>query len=339
MSLKKGLLTVINGALIGVANIIPGVSGGTFALILGVFDRLINALDAISFNTVKVLSGLFTGGFSPLARENFIKELKRIDALFLILLVGAAGLSALSLSFAIKFFLGTYPGPTLAFFIGLILPSVMVPWAMMDKKGVRLLLILPGMALTVGVSLAMPDNAAGNDNPLWAAACGAIAISAMILPGISGSFILLVLGQYQNFILKATGFIAALLKGGIDFGAFIWLAAFGIGIIFGILLFAKFLAYLLKKAKSATMAFLIGLLLGSLFVLWPFKDLSKGAKIQDRHGEVKQEIQIATAKNRMPDSSPEAAVAFGAFAAGLAGSYGLILLGRKKEEEEEETAP
>ena len=327
------VLTLINGGLIGIANIIPGVSGGTFALILGVFDKMVQAINSIGIKTAKTTFGLITGGFKLESRRAFADELKRIDAGFLALLLIGAAVSIGALSFLIKILLSSYYSPTLAFFVGLIIPSVIVPYAIMDKKGLRLLWIIPGIALTVGVSLAMPDNTTGSDNPLFAAGAGAIAISAMILPGISGSFILLVLGQYQNAIAKFTGLLEGLTKGEIDFSAVIWLSSLALGMLVGLLLFARVLTFLLKKAKSSTMAFLIGLLLGSLFVLWPFKDLDAGASVTGRSGEVKQEIQIATAPNRLPENTTEGLIAFGALAAGLIGSVGLIALGRKHEKE------
>jgi putative membrane protein len=206
---------------------------------------------------------------------------------------------------------------------------------MMEKRGWRLALIIPGIALTAGIAMIMPDNSAGNDNPFVAAGAGAIAISAMILPGISGSFVLLVMGQYQNFIAKITLFLSELGKGHIDITALIWLTAFALGMGVGILAFSRLLAMLLKKARSATMAFLIGLLLGSLFVLWPFKDLSQGAQVKDRHGEIKQDVQLATADNRLPISATEGVGAALALLAGLGGSAGLISLGKKHEQSDD----
>jgi putative membrane protein len=326
----EALLILIKGMLVGIANIIPGVSGGTFALILGIFDRLVGALNALGLGTVKVFLGLFTGGFGARARGAFGAELRRIDAGFLALLFGGSVLSILSSSFLIDYLLKEQYSPTLAFFVGLILPSVAVPWSMMDRRGLLLLWALPGIALTVGVSLVVPDNAAGLDNPLVAAGTGALAISAMVLPGISGSYVLLVLGQYQNALAKVTGLQRGIAEGSFDVGAAVWLGAMVLGMVVGILLFARVLDFLLKRFKSATMAFLIGLLLGSLWVLWPFKDIEAGAEVTDRSGEVKQEILIATAPNRLPSCAREGLTGLGAFAAGLLGSAGLIALGRRR---------
>jgi len=324
------VLTVIKGFLIGIANIIPGVSGGTFALILGVFDRLVGALNAIGWRTVKACLGLVTGLLRKSARQAFVAELRRIDAPFLVLLMLGALAAIFSSSFLIDYLLREHYSPTLAFFVGLILPSISVPFAMMDKRGARLLWAIPGIALTVGVSLVMPESTAGSDNPAVAAGTGAIAISAMILPGISGSYVMLVLGQYQNVLAKLTGLQRGIAHGGIDLGAVLWLAALGVGMVVGVLVFARVLTFLLARFKSATMAFLIGLLIGSLWVLWPFKDMSGGAEVTDRAGEVKQDILIATAPNRLPADWTEGLIGLGALVGGLAGSAGLIALGRRR---------
>ncbi len=321
-SLISGILALVKGGLIGIANIIPGVSGGTFALILGVFDRIIASLNGLNVGTVKIALRLVTKGFSRSARADLVAEWKRLDATFLMLL-GIGALAVIKLSApVIDYLLNNHYSPTLAVFIGLILPSIIIPWQMMERRGALLLFALPGIALTVGVSLAMPDSSGGLDNPAVAFGTGAIAISAMILPGISGSYIMLVMGQYQNVLNKLSH---------IDGNALVWLGALGLGCVVGIILFARLLHFLLARFRSATMAFLIGLLIGSLWVLWPFKDIDQGAAVEDRSGEVKEDVRIATAPNRLPQNTTEGLIAGGAFLAGLIGSAGLIVIGRRKE--------
>jgi putative membrane protein len=325
------IVTLIKGGLVGIANIIPGVSGGTFALILGIFDRLVGSLNNIGVDTIKAIVGLIKSGFKKEGWTGIVNEWRRLDATFLVLLVAGAGAAILSSSFLIDYLLKVHWSPTLAFFVGLILPSVAIPWAMMDRRGLVLLWAIPGIVLTVGVSLVIPDSAAGMDNPLWAFVTGAIAISAMILPGLSGSYVMLVMGQYQNVLTKLTGLQVGITKGQIDYNAVIWLGALAIGMAIGIVLFARLLHFLLKRSKSATMAFLIGLLVGSLWILWPFKDIDAGAQVRDRHGEVKEEVKIATAPNCLPKTAGEGMLAGGAFVAGLIGSGGLIVIGRRRK--------
>lgn len=325
------LSTVFKGYLVGIANIIPGVSGGTFALILGIFDRMIGAINSLRISTVQKTLRLIFSGFRGNALKEFIEEWKRLDASFLVILATGAVVAILSSSFLIDYLLKTHYSPTLAFFVGLILPSIAIPWAMMKRKGTVVLWAAPGIALTVGVSLVMPDSAAGADNLFVAFGTGAIAISAMILPGLSGSYVMLVMGQYQNVIAKITGLQLGLANGNVDMGAILWLGSMTIGMGVGVILFARLLHFLLARFPSATMACLIGLLIGSLWVLWPFKDIDAGAEITDRSGEVKKEVKIATAPNRLPNTTEEALVAGGALVVGLLGSGGLLVLGRRKE--------
>jgi putative membrane protein len=101
--------------------------------------------------------------------------------------------------------------------------------------------------------------------------------------------------------------------------------------VVGIIFFARLLSFLLAKSRSATMAFLIGLLIGSLWVLWPFKEIDAGAHIQDRHGEIKEEVKIATAPNRLPQTAAEGLIGTIAFIGGLAGSAGLIVMGKRRK--------
>jgi putative membrane protein len=146
---------------------------------------------------------------------------------------------------------------------------------------------------------------------------------------------MLVLGQYQNVLVKLTGLQRGIATGSIDWEALVWLAALGFGMLVGLLVFARLLTFLLKRFKSATMAFLIGLLLGSLWVLWPYKEIQGGAAVTDRAGEVKQDILIATAPNRLPQNWTEGLIGLGAFTGGLIGSAGLIALGRRREQPRE----
>lgn len=327
------VLTLIKGALVGIANIIPGVSGGTFALILGIFERLIAALNALNAGTVKIILKAAAAGFKGEKGALLKQEMRRIDASFLCYLAAGAFAAILSASFLLDYLLRELYSPTLAFFVGLILPSIVIPWTMLNKKGVVVIWALPGIALTVGVSLLMPDSAAGSDNLLVAAAIGAIAVSAMILPGLSGSYVMLIMGQYQNVLIKLTGVQRGLAKGIVEADALVWLGALLGGIIAGIILFARFLNLLLTKFHNATMMFLIGLLLGSLWILWPFKDIEAGASIKNRQGEIKQEIRIATAPNRLPRSFDEALPPAVALAVGFAGSAGIIAAGKKRKSE------
>jgi len=337
------ILILLKGFMIGIANIIPGVSGGTFALILGLFDRMIAALHSIGGRTVAACFGLLTGGFGPAARSDFAQEWRRIDAWFLLRMLIGALLAIFLCGELIKWLLQDHPGITLAFFLGLIVPSLAVPWVMMGRRGPRQLFwVLPGIAVTVGLCLAFGEPAAEGGHPfgvelLLAVTSGAIAISAMILPGISGSFVLLVVGQYPRVLEHLSG------ARQFHLGSVLWLVSMALGCALGLLLFSRLLHWLLHRWRSGTMAFLIGLVLGSFFVLWPFKDFEAGRRVEGRNKEVKRGIQVATAPHQWPQTWGETGKNGLAFLLGLGGAVGVELMGRRSrkpvEREAESPAP
>ncbi|MBN1297634.1 DUF368 domain-containing protein [bacterium] len=329
MTLKYSIITAIKGALIGIANIIPGVSGGTFALILGIYERLLDALHAINPTIILEAIRAIVSLHRPAGRRRAKEIIDTLDLIFLSSLGLGALTTILGLSFLIDYLLVHHPGLTLSFFIGLIIPSIVVPWKMMgaSKRLSQLSWMIPGIALTIGVAFAF-GNIESNDSLIWSFLTGVIAVSAMILPGISGSFVMLVMGQYQNVLRKLQ-----LIQTTIDLSAWIWLFVFGAGCIVGLLLFARFLGYLLAHRRNATLAFLIGLILGSFWILWPFKqfdysmDLNHIAEeFRDRVAE-KQDIRIATAPNQMPADVNECLFNLLALSAGLAGALGLNRFG------------
>ncbi|MFH2001249.1 MAG: DUF368 domain-containing protein [Planctomycetota bacterium] len=318
------LLQIINGFLIGVANIIPGVSGGTFALVLGIFDRLVNSLKSFDFRTLKVVLQLFSRRFSSEARQGVVREWRRTDAGFLMLLGLGAASAIVSCSYLISYLLEYHPSETLAFFVGLIIPSLAVPYRMMDRKGpMQLFWILPGAALTVWISLSEISTGGEDAGALVILLGGVLAVSAMILPGVSGSFCLLVLGLYQ----PTTEHIKALVSAP-NLASVRFLGLMAAGIAIGFVGFTRIMSFLLHRFRSATLAFLIGLILGSFWVLWPVKDYDAGL-----NENMKQKIQIATAPNRLPGDRDGDMALCGRLAlaalAGLAGAMGVNKLGER----------
>lgn len=329
MNISSGIGMFIKGALIGLANIIPGVSGGTFALILGIYERLIAALHVINPSFVLNLLKCLVTSYKKESRSRLWNHLIELDFIFLCCLGTGAIATILGLSFLIDFLLVNHPGLTLSFFVGLIIPSIAIPWKMMGKSKnlPQLFWILPGAALTIGVSLAF-GRVGSSDALIWSFLTGVIAISAMILPGISGSFVMLVMGQYQNVLRKLQ-----IIQTSLDISAWLWLAVFGVGCIVGLILFARILGYLLKHKRNATLAFLIGLIIGSFWVLWPFKDYTAemnldhvAAEFRERVAE-KQDIRVATAPNCLPTDINELLFNLLAVGAGLVGAIGLNKLG------------
>ena len=336
----SSILLVIKGLLVGIANIIPGVSGGTFALVLGIYDRLITALKSIGIDTVKASLRLLSGPQHADRRQAFLDEMKRIDMWFLIRLGIGAMIAIFGSSFAVDWLLVNQPSLTLAFFVGLILPSIAVPWRMMEKRTpAAMLWIIPGIALTVGVALAFSGDHAGSKNPLIVFVAGVAAISAMILPGISGSFLMLVMGQYRNVLGSIQGLQRGVAAGTIDTDALMYLGILAVGCVVGLLAFARVLAWVLVRFRTATLAFLIGLVLGSFWVLWPFKDFDAGATVTGRGGEEKTEVRIATAPNRMPGSAGEAGSGAVVFVLGLVAAIGVERVGRRRKVETKEATP
>lgn len=315
LSKKEILFCLLNGFLIGIANLIPGVSGGTFALILGLYDRLITAITSLNLDTIKASLALLIGFWKEDVRKRFAAEMKRIDFWFLVFLGIGLLLSVISGAKLIQFLLQNYPQATLALFIGLIFPSLAVPYKLIEKHSIFVwLFLIPGILLTIVPSFFMGDTT-GSENPLIAFLTGAVAISAMILPGISGSYIMLVLGEYQIVIGKLSTILEP--------SSIVFLGAFGIGCLLGLLIFTHFVKWLFLKYKSHTMTFLLGLILGSFFILWPFKDYANGQAIVGRSGEVKRDIQIATAENVLPKDFEETQIPLGALVFGLVLGFGL----------------
>jgi putative membrane protein len=326
----NSFLLLFKGFLIGIANIIPGVSGGTFALILGIFDRLVNAIKSFDISLIKTVLGALTHPLSRDSREKLVREWKRTDSTFLVLIGAGAGISVVSCAWVFDYLLKERPGMTLAFFIGLIIPSIAVPYRMMERRGpLQLFWILPGAALTVWISLLDVAGDGGEPGFFIVLLGGVLAISAMILPGVSGSFCLLILGLYQPTL----GHIKAMTHSPTT-DSIVFLGSLGLGCVAGLVLFSRIMSFLLKHFRSATLAFLIGLIIGSFWILWPIKDFASGAVVTNSKGEEKKDIAVATAPNRLPGDVDGDWGLCGlcslALLAGLAGAAGVSRIGRAK---------
>jgi putative membrane protein len=246
--MKNNLWLLLKGIAMGAADIIPGVSGGTIAFITGIYEKLVFSLKSISDKE----------NLSLLFKLKIIDFWKNINGNFLLIVFGGILISVFSLSKLITFLLDKYPMFVWAYFFGLILTSI---WHILHNSAkpnlinVLIFLIFTGIAFYI-TSLPPINMGSGMLNTFLA---GTIAICAMILPGISGSFILLILGQYRN-ILKAVN--------NLDITT---LLVFTIGTVIGLILFSKFLSWLLKKYKDATIYALSGFMLGALNKVWPWK--------------------------------------------------------------------
>ncbi len=221
----KNIMVAIKGACMGAADVIPGVSGGTIAFIMGIYDEFVGSLASINMEAVRLLlSGKF-------------KEFwKHINGSFLLSLVIGIGCSVVSLAGLMQYLLSDFPIQTWAFFFGLIVASSIFIIRGIKGWGVReVLFAIFGIILGIVICTLTPTQ---TPDALWFIfLSGTIAICAMILPGISGSFILLILGKYE-FIMRAISDLVA----GINFGAnLLVIIIFLIGAVVGILAFSKFL--------------------------------------------------------------------------------------------------
>jgi len=261
----KYLLVLLKGIAMGAADIIPGVSGGTIAFITGIYDKLLESINAINFKLLKVIKN-----------DGLKAAWNKINGLFLLSLFAGIAISILSLSKFLAFLLETHPISVWSFFFGLIVASIFyVGKQIAEWNFAAIIGLILGAILVVVVSL-LP--ALGDANSLgYIFICGVIAICAMILPGISGSFLLLVLGAYQT-ILTA-----------LNDRDFAIIFTFMAGAIIGLLSFSRFLKWVLDNYKNTTIAVLTGFLVGSLYKIWPWKETIE-TRINS-HGEVVPFIQ------------------------------------------------
>ena len=244
------LRRVAQGMAMGTADVVPGVSGGTVALILGIYTTLVGAIESVA----STVSSLIRGDRDA-ARQNW----REVPWTF-VLPLGIGMLLALGIGSAVlPPLLEGYPVQTSAVFFGMIVASLAVPWRQVRTPAPRDYGIAAALAVAAFVVMGLPEAVVEGELPLWrVAASMAIAICAMILPGVSGAFLLVALGVYEP-VLEA---VSALDLPVLAAGAF--------GAVLGLGLFSKVLNHLLDNHLSLTMAGLTGLMIGALRVLWPW---------------------------------------------------------------------
>ena len=250
------ILTAVKGACMGAADVIPGVSGGTIAFIMGIYDKFVASLAAINAEAVKLF---FTGKFKEFWRH--------INGGFLLSLVIGIGVSVISLATVMQTLLSDFPIQTWAFFFGLIVASSIFILRGISGWGLREILFLIG-GILLGVTICTLSPTQTPDALWFIFLSGAIAICAMILPGISGSFILLILGKYQYIL----GAVSDLVAGQNIAGNLLIIGVFAIGAVVGILGFSKFLHWILSRWHKQTLIILAGFIIGSLVKIWPWNN-------------------------------------------------------------------
>ncbi len=251
------IVLYLKGLAMGAADIIPGVSGGTIALIAGIYEKLIEAISSVKLYHALDAARLLLFFYNPRIRESALRSLREIHWGFLITLILGILTSLLTMAKYMPWILNNYPYYAYSFFFGLILFSIQFPYRTIRHGAWEYILIIFFAALIFW--LTGLRSVEGSYNLLYVFMCGTVAITAMILPGISGSYILVLLGEYK-LMLEALHRMD-----------FVVIAVFVLGIIIGILTFIRFLNYLLKKHHSLTMASLTGIMVGSLGSIWPLK--------------------------------------------------------------------
>ena len=240
----------------GVANVIPGVSGGTIALITEIYEDLINSLKSFDLKALKLITSF-----------NFTGFIQHTNMYFLVAVFGGSVASVFSIANLFKYLFNNYPLLIWAFFFGLILASIYFVGKRIEKwNTISLCTLLIGTIIAITLSLITPSSE--NSNLFFVFICGIIGISGMILPGLSGSFILILMGNYELLMVTAITDLNMLL-----------LTTFFIGSVVGLMGFSHILAWVLKHYKDATLAMLTGFILGSLRTIWPWKEIIKSVII------------------------------------------------------------
>ena len=235
----------------GIAELVPGVSGGTIAFVTGIYEEFITSINNVNLNTFKVLKN-----------EGFKMFWQKLNGNFLVALFIGMLISIVSLSKVISWLLEEHPVPTWAFFFGLVLASVIFVAKSINKWGILAIsLFILGTISAFYITTLPPSTSTGSLPFIFFS--GAIAICAMVLPGISGSFILVLLGSYKTVLDALNEKEVSII------------ITFTLGALFGILSFAKLLKWMFVNYKDATLAILTGFILGSLNKIWPWKNITE----------------------------------------------------------------
>ncbi|WP_050798578.1 DUF368 domain-containing protein [Vibrio mediterranei] len=246
--MKNYLTTFLKGMAMGAADVVPGVSGGTIAFITGIYDTLLESIRRINPSILGIWK-----------RDGFKAAFDHINGFFLIALFGGILTSILSLAKFISWALETHPVPVWSFFFGLIMVSVYHMIKQVEQKTLsRFVFLLLGAVFAYSITVLKPLQMDPTSINIFFAGC--IAICAMILPGISGSFILLLLGMYTPVLGAVKGLQIDVM------------ALFAMGCLIGLLSFSHVLSWLLKRYRDFALVFLTGLMLGTLPKLWPWKE-------------------------------------------------------------------
>lgn len=260
---KFYFLLYLKGLVMGAADVVPGVSGGTIAFITGIYQELLDTIKGLRPEVLQLWR-----------KEGLKAAWKRLNGNFLVALLAGIFTSIITLAKGITFMIATYPILVWAFFFGLIVASTIIIYRQIRSWNFTNILVLAtGTAIAYYITVAAPAQIP--DGLPYVFMAGSIAICAMILPGISGSFILLLMGAYSTVLGSISGLVDGLkaldmetiVPNGLNIGVFM------AGCLVGIIAFSNFLSWLFKRAYDATMAGLTGFMVGSLNKVWPWKEV------------------------------------------------------------------
>jgi putative membrane protein len=306
--MREHIANFLKGFAMGVANVIPGVSGGTIALLTGIFERLINALKSFDVEAVRLL-----------LKFKFREFAQHVDFGFLLSVFVGIGVSIISVAKLLEFLFQSYPVYVWSFFFGLILVSVWFVGKSIGKIDVAAAVsFVVGAAVAFGLSVMNP---ATENTAFWyLIICGAVAVCSMILPGLSGSFVLILMGNYQLIMIYAVSHF--------DMKIIVPVA---VGVVVGLLAFSHFLSWLLSRYGRQTMAVLTGFIFGSLGTIWPWKNpvylMQDGAEVLKNGKPIIQSYQMYFPQ----EFSAEVAIAIVLMAAGMAALWALERSAKKEE--------
>lgn len=283
------IMVAVKGACMGAADVIPGVSGGTIAFITGIYDQLIESINSINGTALKLF-------FSGKLKEFW----KHINGSFLVSLFCGILVSVLSLAGLMQYLLEHHPIQTWAFFFGLIVASSIFilrgiqGWNMKSA-------MFPVLGVVLGIVVCTLSPTQTPDALWFIFLSGAIAICAMILPGISGSFILLILGKYKYIMGAITGLTTGAAVG----ESLVILCVFAVGAVCGILAFSRLLHWLLARFNKETLMVLAGFIIGSLVKVWPWSNMeaiviSQFPEIADMAAATQQAIPAEVLADYIP---------------------------------------
>ncbi len=269
--MKDHFVIALKGVAMGAADVVPGVSGGTIAFISGIYEELIGSINKVNLTTLKLWK-----------KEGFSSMWQEINGNFLVSLVIGIGLSIITLAKLIRHLLETQPILIWSFFFGLVLASIIYVARQITRWNLgTIMLLLIGSFVAYFITTLTPQTT--NASYPYVFLSGALAICAMILPGISGSFILLLLGMYKP-VLDA-----------IYFKNFGLLATLMLGAIVGLLSFSRLLKWLFDHYENLTLAVLTGFIIGSLNKIWPWKEVLASEMINGK-------LKVLKEKSVMPFS-------------------------------------